>query len=240
MTDIQQPHRINLSEQVKLKAFKDSRVFGFLPAEQTNALASLAIAFRLPKGTLIFTEGDPADFFYVVQEGYVRLYKCSPSGKTVTFTIAGYGETLNGLALSLDRYFLTAQTISIVNIMRIGRKEFLAFIESHPTFAIELISIIARRTSFDYARTVDFVGEDVEQRLFYSLYTLASKFGTTLSLTREELANFAGTTTETTIRVLSNLKKSGVISCLGTRGAIVISDLTKLLERVRSLPTGLT
>jgi CRP/FNR family transcriptional regulator len=52
------------------------------------------------------------------------------------------------------------------------------------------------------------------------------KFGTTLSLTREELGELAGTTTETTIRVLSKLKAGGIIS--SSRGKIVILDQGKL------------
>lgn len=234
-----QPHRINLSEQVKFKVFRESRIFRFLAPEETDAFASQMTAFRLPKGALIFAEGNSSDFFYVVQEGFVRLYKTAPSGKTLTFTIAGHGETLNGLALSLDKYFLSAQTMSIVNVLRMSRKEFLAFLESHPRFGFDLISIIARRIEIDYARTVDFVGEDVEQRLFYALYSLASKFGTTLSLTREDLGNFAGTTTETTIRVLSGLRKSGILSCHANRGEVIISDLGKLMERLK-VPPGLT
>lgn len=238
LTETQQ-HRINLSEQVKLKALRETSIFKGLRADEVQELVTRAVAIRLPKGALIFGEGDPSDFFYVVQEGYVRLFKNAPSGKMLTFTVAGYGDTLNGLALSGDHYFMSAQTMTIVNVLRIPRKEFLAFVEGHPHLMIDLLKIIAERIGHDYARTVGFVGEDVEQRLLYSLYTLASRFGNTLSLTREELANFSGTTTETTIRVLSNLKKSGVISCTGNRGEIVISDFAKLVERLRFLP-GLT
>jgi CRP/FNR family transcriptional regulator len=82
-----------------------------------------------------------------------------------------------------------------------------------------IIAIMAQRLNREYERIVDIVGEEVELRLVHSLCILAKKFGTTLSLTRQELANFAGTTTETTIRVLSKLKK-GVISCSASRGRL--------------------
>jgi len=59
------------------------------------------------------------------------------------------------------------------------------------------------------------------------LFTLASKLGQNLLLKREELANYAGTTTETAIRVLSKLKKKGIVSSAG-RGAIHITDLARL------------
>lgn len=231
-----QQHRINLSEQVKLKALGETVIFKGLLPDEVQELAAITVAIRLPKGALIFGEGDPSDFFYIVQEGYVRLFKNAPSGKTLTFTVAGYGDTLNGLALSVDNYFMSAQTMGIVNVLRIPRKEFLQFVEKHPRLMVDLLTIIAARIGYDYSRTVGFVGEDVEQRLLYSLYTLVSRFGSRLTLTREELANFAGTTTETTIRILGKLKKSGVISCTGNRGEIVISDISKIVERLKSLP----
>src|SRR5208282_5993825 len=95
-----------------------------------------------------------------------------------------------------------------------------------------IITVMAQRLNREYERIVDIVGEEVELRLVHSLCILAMKFGTTLSLTRQELANFAGTTTETTIRVLSKLKKRGVISGSASRGEIIISDLPKLQNYV--------
>jgi CRP/FNR family transcriptional regulator len=74
---------------------------------------------------------------------------------------------------------------------------------------------------------VDLIGEEVELRVVHSLFTLANKFGPNLMLKREELANYAGTTTETVIRILSKLKIKGIINSAG-RGAIAIANPAKL------------
>jgi CRP/FNR family transcriptional regulator len=184
------------------------------------------------KGSFIFTEGDPSNFFYVVYDGLVQIYKTSGSGKNVTFTIAGRGDTLTASALSIDYYFVSAQAMQDVTVLRIGRKEFLAFLSKHISVAMGIIELMAQRLNTEYERIVDIVGEEVELRLVHSLCLLSCKFGSTLTLTRQELANFAGTTTETTIRVLSKLKKKGVISCSATRGEIVISDLARLQNTI--------
>ena len=78
----------------------------------------------------------------------------------------------------------------------------------------------------EYERILDLIGETVEQRLCNFLFSLSVKFGTTLSLTREELGDLAGTTTETAIRVLSRLKAADIIS--SSRGKIIILNQTKL------------
>jgi len=55
---------------------------------------------------------------------------------------------------------------------------------------------------------------------------LSSKLGSTLPFTREEIADMAGTTTETAIRLMSRLKDGGVIR--SGRGKIIILDEARL------------
>jgi CRP-like cAMP-binding protein len=113
-------------------------------------------------------------------------------------------------------------------VLRDPRKEFWAFEARHPRIAVNIIALTAEGLGFEYNRIVDIIGEEVELRVVHSLFTLANKFGSNLLLKREELANYAGTTTETAIRVLSKLRKKGIVSCSVGRGAIGISDLSRL------------
>ena len=55
---------------------------------------------------------------------------------------------------------------------------------------------------------------------------LSSKLGLTLPFTRQEVADMAGTTTETTIRVMSQLKNRKIIRSV--RGKVIIIDKEKL------------
>ena len=66
----------------------------------------------------------------------------------------------------------------------------------------------------------------VEQRLASILLMLSAKLGNTLSFTRQEIADMAGTTTETAIRIMSHLKDRGIISTV--RGKVTIEDEEKL------------
>ena len=221
-------HTINLSEGFKVEGLRQCQIFSNLSAGEARELASHASAVAFTKGSFIFKEGDPPEFFYVVYEGLVQVFKSSRTGKSVTFTIATRGETLTASALFLEAYFVSTQAMTDVTLLRIARKDWLAFVDEHPAIAVSITTLMARRLNREYERMVDIVGEEVELRLVHSLCILASKLGTTLSLTRQELANFAGTTTETTIRVLSKLKAKGLIAGSANRGEIVISNLPRL------------
>lgn len=215
-------------EKMKIDTLLLCRLFRGLSVNDIKELSSHAIVVQYKKGTPIFVEGNPADFFYVVQEGLVKVFKSTSTGKVLTFTVAGRGDTLNATAVSGNNYYMSTQTLNDVTLLKIGRKPYHSFLAEHPSIAIELIGMLSTRLNRECDRVVRLLGEDVEQRLIISLFTLARKFGTNLSLTREELANCAGTTTETTIRVLSRLKKQGIIGCAAGRGGIVVSDITRL------------
>lgn len=216
-----------LAENVKLRALQECRPFEGLSPAELKDLAGRAVPIRYSKGDFIFTEGDPADFFFLALEGLITLHKGLPSGKNVIFIIASIGDTLNAAALSMRRHFLSAQAITDAIVLRIPRNEFWALVGSRPRIALSIIGLTATALDSEYNRIMDILGEDVELRVVHSLFTLATKFGPNLLLKREELANYAGTTTETAIRVLSKLKKKEIVSSAG-RGAIHVADLARL------------
>ena len=220
-------HIVDQPLSVKLETLKKCQIFKGLAPAEIRELALLASSVRYAKGAYIFIDGDPAQFFYVAQEGLIKLHKESSSGKSVTFIIATLGDTLNASALSIEKHFLSAQAMTDATILRIPRRAYWAFVYKHPGIAIEIVGLVTTGLDTEYNRIVDLIGEEVELRVVHSLFTLANKFGPNLMLKREELANYAGTTTETAIRVLSKLRKKGIISSAG-RGAIAISNLAKL------------
>ena len=232
MVDRQREHP-ELREHETNEVLRQCLIFKNLPPEKIKEIGLHATPVRFKKGSLIFTDGDPSDYLYIVQKGLVKLCNTSASGKSATFHISSRGDTLNGSALFTETYFMSAQAMNDVSVLRIGRNEFLSFVNKTPNAAIEIIRVTARRLKSEYERMIDFQREEVEQRMLRCLLTLASKFGTTLSLTREELADFVGTTTETAIRVMSRLKKKGIVSCSARKGEIVISDLARLDILVR-------
>ncbi len=224
--------RTEPQERAAVQDFRECRLFRDVPGEALKELADQAYPVQYRKGSSIFKEDDDSDFFFAVRDGLVKLYKGTSSGKQFTFTVAGRGDTLNATAVSMGKYFMSAQALNDVVVVRVARKGYLEFVSRHPSIAFELVTMLSSRLNRECERVVHLLGEDVEHRLSIALLTLVRKFGANLSLTREELANCAGTTTETAIRVLSKLKKEGIIGCASGRGGIHIKNMSKLQDLV--------
>ncbi|MCX6013673.1 MAG: Crp/Fnr family transcriptional regulator [Chloroflexi bacterium] len=110
--------------------------------------------------------------------------------------------------------------------MGIKNQDFVKFIGEHPQVALKIINVLSSRLREAHGRLRDMASERVQQRIARILLMLRTKFGDALPFTREEIADMSGTTTETAIRTMSNLKERGIIG--STRGKITVLDETKL------------
>ena len=211
----------------KLEVFRQSPLFADLSVEELIEISDLSTACHFAKGEFVFHEGDFPDFCYVIQEGRVKVFKESFSGKVFTLKVADRGDTLHAVVLFEGKpRWASAQAMDDVILLRIRRDEFLSFVIKRLSLLMKIIDILGDQAHSAHERLIDFVGERVEQRLLNVLNMLCNKFGTTLFFTCEELADLAGTTTETVIRTMNKLKKSGLIS--SSRGKIHILDEDRL------------
>jgi CRP/FNR family transcriptional regulator len=218
----------------KIEVFKKSLSFAHLGKEDLSKIAAHATIRYYQKKDFIFHEGDPATYLRIVQYGRVKLFKASTSGREFVPHIAGPGNTLNIAALFGDKpHFLSAQCIEDTSILCVGREDFLSFLNEYPSVARRIIGILGEVINLTNEKIIDLLVERVDLRVTNVLFMLSSKFGTTLSLTCSDIADLAGTTTESTIRVISKLRKAGILR--SHRQKIVVLDQVGLQELSRRL-----
>jgi CRP/FNR family transcriptional regulator len=218
---------IDLQNTGKAEVIRLSFIFSKLSDDELAELAGLAMERSFTEGEFIFWEGDAPDWFYIVAEGQVKALKHSSSGKEFIIAFFGPGEMFGEVAVFENKpYPASAQAVTEARVLGIRREDFLSFLAGHPQVALRIINILGGRLREAQSRLRDFAGERVEQRLARTLLMLSSKLGLTLPFTRQEIADMAGTTTETAIRFMSRLKDGGIIRSV--RGKTIILDETKL------------
>ena len=211
----------------KAQILRGSSIFSSLNDDELGELADLSIEHRFMPNEFIFWDGDAPDWFYLITEGKVKVLKHSSLGKEFIIAFFGPGEMFGEVAVFENKpYPASAQAVVETRVVGVKRDEFLSFLANRPQVALRIIGVLGERLRDAQSRLRDLAGERVEQRLASVLLMLSAKLGPTLPFTRQEIADMAGTTTETAIRVMSHLKDREIIRSV--RGEVVILDEEKL------------
>jgi CRP/FNR family transcriptional regulator len=216
-------------------------LFAALPPKEIEALGRVAREESYRARDYVFMEGDPARWFCLVRSGRVKIVRHSRTGKDVVLELLGPGEVFGGVAVLERRpYPAAAQAIEASVVMKIPGDAVVTLAERYPSLVREMALTISRRLRAAHDSVESLVVDPVEARLALTLLRLGerdgtrSKQGLTLPfhLTRQSLADMAGTTVETTIRVVSRWIKDGLVVDQGER--LVLKDL----EALRALAEG--
>lgn len=211
----------------RVEVLRQSLIFSSLGQKELEELSSLAIEREFRPDEFVFWEGDAPEYFYIVASGRVKAVKHATSGKEFIIAFFDPGEMFGEVAVFENKpYPASAQAVAETGVLAIRKADLLKFLARHPQVALSIINVLGGRLRNAASRLKDLAGERVEQRLARILLMLSAKLGQTLPFTRQEIADMAGTTTETVIRFTTQLKERGIIRTV--RGQIIIVNETKL------------
>jgi CRP/FNR family transcriptional regulator len=215
-----------MSPQEAADFLKVGPVFAALPSDELNLLAATARATTYRVREPIFMEGDPARWFCIVKSGRVKILRQSRSGKDVVLELLGPGEPFGGVAVLERRpYPATAEAMEPSVVVKLPAESVVSVAERYPSVVRELALLIGRRLRSAHDSVKSLAVDPVEARLAATLLRLGAhegrqgREGLVLPFhpTRQNLADMAGTTVETTIRIVSRWLKEGVVQDDGTR-----------------------
>ena len=206
--------------------------FKHLPLLERTRLAKVAQEKRYAKGQTIFREGAPAEAVWLVKTGRVHLMKFFADGKVSTTCVMSPGEPFCCLpALDRQPYPVDAVAAQDSAVVRIPLEAFHQAMGNSRAFAQKTLCFFCDRLRQVEQKSC-LAHERVDARLAQGLLALSKKFGETIPLTRQELAELVGTTHETVIRTLSHFKQQGWIrSSRGTTTILRRQQLQALLDR---------
>ena len=173
---------------------------------------------QCPKDYKIFSQGDPAESVFYIQEGRVKLKVKSKQGKEAVIAILGPGEFLGeGCLIGQTVCLATAATIVPTSILRIDKKEMQRVLHEERTFSDLFVPYALSRYIRTQEDLVDQLFNSSEQRLARTLLLLAhyGKEGTPETvvpeINQETLAGMVGTTRSRVSFFMNKFKKLGFI-----------------------------
>jgi CRP-like cAMP-binding protein len=211
-----------------------------LEPHELEELLSLAAIEHFGADDVIFHKGDPGDRLYAILSGRVGINTVSRDGKEIILNILDPGEVFGEIAV-LDGKRRTAGALAMepTKLVRIGRAEFLPFLERHPRLSLRLIEVLCERLRWTSNIIEDTIFLDIPRRLAKRLLTLIKRHGQPVEngvkidmiLSQEDLAHMLGATRESVNKGHRALEERGVISRDG-RYIVVhdVASLEKLLD----------
>lgn len=174
---------------------------------------------------MIFYEGNHPQGLYCIYSGKVKIHKLGQDGKEQILRLARKGNVIGYRAmLSNDNYHASATALEDSQICFFSKSAFQTKIISNPILAEQIIRLLSNDLKAAEQKALNLVQKHVKERIAETLLVLKDFIGlepdnSTFNcvLTRESIGSIAGTTTETTIRVLSEFQKNGVIEIVGKK-----------------------
>jgi len=178
----------------------------------------------------LFLEGSSPRGVYCINEGMVKIFQRGDEGKEQIIRIAKSGEIVGFKSLFNEvPYQVTAETLEESNICFIGKEDFLDMMDANPVLRKAVIKELSHELSDREDFITNMSQKSVRERLAFTMIILQKIYDKEpINLSREDLANFVGTATETLIRLLKDFKDEGIIE-VHTRKITVI-NLDKLIH----------
>lgn len=193
-----------------------------LSGEQLDALDERLLSFAWAAGDTLYAAGDRADHLFIVASGQVKLFHSGKDGRRRIVDVAGPGELVGGYALVERSYPDTAEALSTTCALRLDVADFRSTLVEHPDLTLRVLDNTTRQLARAREDAARHVGQSTAGRVAETLLRLADKFGRpdgdsggtliNVPLTREDLADMTGATSESVSRVMSRLRSDGLIA----------------------------
>lgn len=209
-----------------------SPVFAGLSKLECCEIESHAEELSYSQGQTIFLQGDPVHHVYVVASGMVKVTQVSEEGKETLLRLESCGNLVDDVIGTSQFHSLTARAMDSCCLLAWETSVFESFSHRHNAIHRNTAAIMRARLRILEDRFCDVATRRVPQRLARLVLQLAGEKTqgslNPIALSREELAQMAGTSLFTVSRLLSSWAESSILTV--DRKEVVIEDLPRLLQ----------
>lgn len=217
----------------RVSVFKDAT------DEDLKTFVEKGILRSIQEGEFFFFQGDPAKYFYIVIKGKVKLIQSNLAGQQVNLRTINEWQMFGALGAVRPNamYPATAQAIESSTALAIESEVLKEMIQTRPYLNVGLMQLMTGYIMEMQERYRELATERVERRIALTVLRLATQVGRRLAedkptvelpLTRQEIAEAAGTTLFTVSRVFAEWERRGLVEA--GRERVVIRNPHRLVQ----------
>ncbi len=209
-------------------SFNSESIFDLLPKEDLALLEEHMRLKKVPKGRILFEEGGRPRTVYILKRGKVKIFQQSPNGTEQLVYIYSAGEMFGYRPLlSNEPHPTSAQTIEECGIYFLSDRVFMNVLNKSSALSNLLLKNLSHEFSVLVNRIATFSLRSAKERIALCLLIVNEKYrkksagNPEITISRADLASFAGTTGETLARMLTRFKSEKIISTRGRKLSIL-------------------
>jgi len=179
--------------------------------------------FNCNQGQQFILEGAPVNGLYFIYSGAVKVYRQTANKESQIIRFSKSGEIVGHRGfLTNYRYDISAAALNDAVLCNFATDVLIEMLHKAPSLMFDFMLFYADQLQKSEANAKRFVQMSVRERVINGLLFIENKFGQTdgfinMILSRRDIAEFAGTTTDQVIRVISALKKEGLLMAKGKK-----------------------
>lgn len=210
--------------------FKTDSVLHGLPSAEFKLLKNNMQRMEVLKGRTLYKEGNYSKGAYILRKGKIKIYQTNKDGKEQLAYIYRKGEIMGYRPLLCEEpHPVSAAALEDCIISFIPKKFFLHALSESPVLNRRLLNNLSHEFTVWINKLSIFAQQPVKERVAISLLILNEKYRkegentqpVSINLSREDIANYVGTTIETLVRILRHLKDDNIIATKGRKITIL-------------------
>lgn len=187
---------------------KTIEIFSHLSSDQLQRLEAISLCRNYDEGQIIFYQGDKSEYFHIVLEGNVSVYKSNETGTLEVHRFRGPSMFAESATLQAIPFPASAEALSSCTILKLPRDPFLKLLHDDAGLSIALIASLTKKINSLQRANDQLRAPDALSKIVRLMTDRPEIFK---ELKGIEIAKIAAVTPETLSRILTKLKKEGLI-----------------------------
>ena len=213
-----------------------SPLFEGLSDEELNYLAGFASNASFKKGDTIYLQGDEIHFISFLKKGLIKVFKKGEDGKDQIISIAKPNDCVGLLSVFSNKhhqYSTSALEDSVLYYIELSRLKYI--LRNNGAFGIRLLGRISTAADTIINNVYNIHKKNLRGRIAYILLEFADEIYLTdqfeLPVSRREIGELIGMTTENVIRIFSEFRHDGIIAMHCKTISILNKQMLHSLEK---------
>lgn len=213
-----------------------SEHFETLTPEEKELLIQKSTILQYKKGEAICKQGAFANHIMLITEGLVKTYLESSNDKNLIISFITPTNWIELASIYDENFLLSVAAVKDSKVMLVDKQVFVQLLNTNSVFSNGIVKMLSVNKKHYFKKIISLGNKQLHGRFADALLYLSKEVALSniinLGITRKEMGEYAGISTESAIRLLSELNHDGIIELEGKNITILKENLLVKLSQI--------